>query len=186
MVEAALRLLDVAHVPLAHERRFVSGLLQVLRKEDKIRAHRIVVVDHAMVVGVKPGEDRGPAWRTERRGHEGVGEMHAVAGHAVHVGGFQKRMPHEPHRVRAMVVGQHEENIRPLGGSVRLGVGRGRSRQDDRHGHHGCKADSHRFAVSKWIVLRITQPLVPKLLVLRPQIIITPACSSGGWISLKS
>ncbi len=122
MVEATLRRVvlafagDVsAHVPLADERSLVARLLQILRKESQRRIDRMIVVDHMVLVGVEAGEDGRSRRRAERRGHERILEVHAIAREAV-----QRRcvriapLAQEAHRVVSMIVREHEQDVARL------------------------------------------------------------------------
>ena len=151
VIEPRPRLVGAAsHVPLADVRRLVAGLLQMLRKEHRPLGHEPVVVDHPVLVRVQPSEDRCPAWRTQRRGHECIFQVHTVPGHRVEVRRLQKRMPHEAHRVVAMIVSQDENNVARLGfrhaldGQLVVSNRLAKRSQAKRHGKknsdaHNCK-----------------------------------------------
>ncbi len=123
MIEPTLRRIafalagDVAaHVPFADERGLVARLLQVLRKEDQRRIDRMIVVHDAMLMRVEPGEDGCARRRAERRRHERILEMHAIAREPI-----QRRrlriaaLAQEAHGVVSMIVRQYEHDVAWLG-----------------------------------------------------------------------
>jgi hypothetical protein len=59
MVKPSLRIINVtAHVPFADECRLVTRLLELFWKEREVGIHRMVIVDHSMVVGILAGQNR--------------------------------------------------------------------------------------------------------------------------------
>ena len=103
----------VAHVPLADEGGLNASRLEVLREKPGARGHGPLIVHHAVVVHVLPGQDRGPTRRAERGGHEGIGEMNALAGEPVEVGRLEPfgGVGVEAEKVVAVVVGEDEDHI---------------------------------------------------------------------------
>ncbi len=96
VVKPRLRIVAFSsHVPFADKGSLVSGLLQILRKEDGSRGNGVVVVNHSMPMRVKPGENGGPAGRAQRRGDKRILQMHTVSRHGIHLRCFEKRMPAE-------------------------------------------------------------------------------------------
>ncbi len=64
-----------------------------------------------MPVRIRAGQDRRARRRAQRRGDERVAYMRTALRHAVHVGRLHERMPHEAHRVEAVVVAEDEDHI---------------------------------------------------------------------------
>jgi hypothetical protein len=105
-----------AHVPLADHGRGVAGPLQVLRVKHQVGGHGVVVVHHAVPVGVLPREDGGPGRGAQGGGHKGVGQVHAALGELVEVGRLHERLPlEEAQRVVAVVIGEDEHQVAGLG-----------------------------------------------------------------------
>ena len=92
-IEAGLRFVAaVSHVPLADESRFITGLLQIVRKERGAGRDGGVVIDDFMLESVLAGEHGGAAGRAERSGDEGVFAMGSFAGQPIHVGSLEERL----------------------------------------------------------------------------------------------
>ncbi len=94
-----------AHVPLSDKSGLIACLLKPFGKELGPIRHQTVVVNHTMLVRVETGQDRCTAWRTQRCCDESVFQMNAISCNRIHMGRFQKGMPHETHRVITMIVG---------------------------------------------------------------------------------
>jgi hypothetical protein len=98
-------------VPLADECGVVTGLLQILRKEDGAWRHRVHVVDDAMPMGVLACENRRTAGRTQRRCDERVSHLHAAFRERVEMWRFDPRMSHEAEHVGPQIVHEHEDDV---------------------------------------------------------------------------
>ena len=68
----------VTHVPFAKECRLIPGTLQILGKEKCPIGDQPVIVDHAVLVRVKTGQDGSSAGRAQGRRHECIFDVHAV------------------------------------------------------------------------------------------------------------
>ena len=111
-IESGLRrIAGAAHVPLADERCVVTGLLQILRKEDGAWRHRVDVVDDAMPMGVLARENRRAAGRAQRRRDERVPHLHAALRERVEMWRLNPRMPHVAERVVPQIVHEHEDDV---------------------------------------------------------------------------
>ena len=103
------------HVPLADKPGGVSRLLEILWKKERPLWNQTLIVDHPVAKSVQPGKDRRPTRRTERSRHKCVLKMRSVGGHRIHVRRLCKGVPHETHRIVAMIVRKNENNIPRLG-----------------------------------------------------------------------
>ena len=134
IIEAGRHALEV---PLADHRRLVAHPAQQLRERLLRTVERRATVHQKPVqVAVLAGEDHRAAWPADRVGDVTLAESHALLRDTIHV-----RRPVDARAIRAdrprrVVVGENEEDIRPLG---RLGLGRGRqaANQAKRHQRHG-------------------------------------------------
>ncbi len=135
----------VAVQVLADVHRVVPGELQpggqrvrVRRRELLVATLRQRVPHHGVVVAVLPGEERRSRGAAERERDVVVGERRALlrAEHGVHV-------RHHAHRLDRLVVGHHDDDVRPrlgrLGGrAARCGCEAGEERNaDDRPEREG-------------------------------------------------
>ena len=134
-----------AHVPLADERGPVAGALEFLREGRRLWVEAGAIVQHAVPVGILPGENRRATRRAERGGHEGVLEQHAAFDQPIEVRCLEERVSERGSRVEALVVDQDEDNVRPL-----LGRSRGGRHQKKRARRH--QARPH---------VRVPSPLTP-------------------------
>jgi hypothetical protein len=80
MIKSTLRVIDVAaHVPFANERRLISCLLQLLRKEHETRIDRVVIVNDSVIVSVLARQNGRAARRTERCSHVRARQHRTIA-----------------------------------------------------------------------------------------------------------
>jgi hypothetical protein len=131
MIEARTRTVVVTHVPLAEERRQVTGALKLPRKGRQLMARPRRVVDDAVRVGVLAGQKVRPARRAERRRRERVEEPRALTGEPIHVRRVDERMSRRADLVPAEIVDEYDNDV---GGATlwrRLPGARGRC-QDER------------------------------------------------------
>ena len=96
----------VSRLPQQHriglrERLGRQRLLEIL---DSVAAHRLA------------GQEAGPIAGADGRGHKGVGEQHSFGRQGVHVRRADVRIAHAPQADLRLVVGQKEEDVRPLPG----------------------------------------------------------------------
>ena len=122
VVALPLRLPGDAHSELAEEAGPVAGLaelgrvarLQVLGRQRRGSEREVV---RRLV---QPGENRRPRGGADAGGDERVLEPHARGRDRVQVRRLQERMPGAAEMVGPLVVREHEEDVRPIGG-CRLG-----------------------------------------------------------------
>ena len=131
VIEAGTRVVHVlAHVPFPDVGRAPAGLLQQCREEHRPLRDARCVVHHAVPVRVLAGQDRGPARRAQRRGHERVRQVRALRSHAVQAGRLQERRRalHEAHEVVAVIIAQDDDHVTRLRRALGAGT-RGRAQQ---------------------------------------------------------
>ena len=127
---------NALEVPLADHRRLVTHLAQQLR-ERLLRTveRRSAVHQKPVQVTVLAGEDHRAAWPADRVGDVTLAESHALLRDTIHVRRLVDARAIRADRPRRVVVGENEEDIRPLS---RLGWGRGHqaANQAKRHQRH--------------------------------------------------
>ena len=64
-----------------------------------------------MIVRVLAGENARPARRAQRGCHKRIRKMRPALGHRVEMRRLQERMPHEPHRIKPMIIGEDENDV---------------------------------------------------------------------------
>ncbi len=137
---------NTAQVPLADERRLVSGTLEELG-EGRLRAVEggaDGVVGVAVGVGVLARDHAGAAGAAERVGHEALREAHAVGGDAVEVGRRGVATIVAAHHLGRVVVGHDIEDVHRLRGARSAGASRGggssqAAQQEKSVGSHGSE-----------------------------------------------
>ena len=120
---------ETAHVPLAHQRGPVTGGLQEFREGSGTGPKRRIVVDDAVVVHVLPGQNGGPARRTQRCRDHRVLEENAAFRQRIQVGRIEHGVE-ETQFVVTLIVHQDEDDVGRIGGVSR----KGNQRQDGRAG----------------------------------------------------
>jgi hypothetical protein len=97
---------------------FIADLAQQIRKQLLLRCDAaIVVIDHAVAMRVKSGQQRSTTGRTERIRNEGIAKAHPLSGNAVHVGRSQDAVSRATHGVPSLIVRHHDDKVRPVRGS---------------------------------------------------------------------
>ena len=95
--------------------------LEQARKRRLPLVERIEVLD-AVSVGIFAREDRRPAWRADRVGHEAIGEPHALRGDAVDLGCRVDLEIITTDRLRAWSSDMIKRMLGRLGAARRLGI----------------------------------------------------------------
>ncbi len=125
-----------AHVPFAKIGGLVASIAQQTGVRDGIHGKRRVIVHDAIFVSVLAREESCTTRRADRVGDEGIAKTHALGGEAVHVGCFEPWVAslvavfllHDTHRIPALVISDHKNEIRLALG----GVGEGSQEHDAR------------------------------------------------------
>lgn len=116
VVVEPLRVLLVAQVVLADDRRLVAGLLEEFGERLLVLLELDAVPIHAVQVAVLAREDDGPHRPADGVGDVALVEAHAFAGKAVDVGRLVDLRPVRADGLVRVVVAVDEEDVRPLGG----------------------------------------------------------------------
>ena len=128
-------------VPLADDRRLITGLLEQLGKGDLGAVElAIAVVVEAVDVRILAREHAGPARPADAIRHQAAVEAHPLFGDAVDIRGRVQlqRMPVGADRLIRVIVRENEDDVRRL----RLGGGCDRSRD--------CKSDADETDTHGW------------------------------------
>ncbi len=121
VVEAGtLRVVVLAHVPLADVRGLVACILQAARVARQVVRVLGEVVQHLVPSSVASAEQRRTTRRAERRGDERVAEPRALGREAIQVRraqpGEQRLLPHlalhDAKRIPPLVVGEDHQDVR--------------------------------------------------------------------------
>ena len=106
-------------VPFANRRRVVARGLEHFRQRDRGGIERHVIEKNAVCERALAGEQRGARGRADGHPCDGVNAAHALAREAVEVRRPHVRIAGKTERLRAPLVGEHDDDIR------RLRAGRG-------------------------------------------------------------
>ena len=125
----------------------VAGALHPGRQDVALALEQCVagvVEQHAVVVRVLTGDERGPRGAAERRRDHSVGERRAFLPQQLQCSRHRLRI----HRLQGLIVGHDQDHVRPRGavlgpprehgdGAGRYGQGRDRGDEDQRPGRPG-------------------------------------------------
>ena len=109
---------ELFHVPLADDASFVAAVRQFTNVARGVGLEFATEIERAGDVGVLAADDAGATWRADGVVAADVGETHALGGESI-----DRRRVHvilQPRAVCAdalgrVVVGHHEQDVRPLG-----------------------------------------------------------------------
>ncbi len=106
----------LAHAPLADKPGVVPGPLQQrgIGLGELPRREAGAEIDDSMPGGVLAREDARAIRHADRRGNEAVLKDHALLGQPIDVGRTDDIVAHAAQRVPPLVIGQQEDDIRPL------------------------------------------------------------------------
>ena len=142
-------------VPLADHRRLVARFAEQLGEGDLLAVELDRIVDHAILMAMLAGENRRPTRRADRVTDEAVLEEHPFVRESIDVRRLVEHRAVGADRVRRVVVGEDEEDVRTrgllsrrglLGGPWRSGPLAGES--DGEKGETGREGDLHSVTIS--------------------------------------
>ena len=107
----AVHVAVAGQMPLAHIRRLVAGLLQIVRQRFDVGGQHDVVAEAAGVGGVTAGLEQRAAGAAHRLGREGVVELHALPGQPVQIRSDVQRLAEAAAGIPALLIGEIKNDV---------------------------------------------------------------------------